>query len=356
MVLVLGHQNCRPVQTSRPPRPRRQCSALGTRSLPHAELRAGHAGAQPPPPPVVAPPPLGAARRGSPPLLPLIARQRPPSARPASPTPLPHLRYVFHRRGPYSSPRLRLPRAQARPMRVHLPSSCGTSNPTLGSPGVTCAAAVALPTHDARRRHRRRRPAGGGVVVGRDGLVTRPPRRKSRRVNRAWDWRCRMSWGDAPAWVALVLSAVAVWVSCRARGDGRRSADAAEESARQAVRSADAALRSAAAEEATLAEQRRAAEEQRQAAEEAARPRVQLVIQRVGGNEYRVRNIGGAVAAGVTFERVDNFGALVPGPFDLPPGGSKGFVLFSMDELPLPGELRVTWAGQDTPVPLQVPP
>lgn len=100
-----------------------------------------------------------------------------------------------------------------------------------------------------------------------------------------------MNWGDTRRWVwslpwtnfgavlAVLLATAALIVSIRAQRDGRRSANAAEESVKEARRSGDAAVRSAVAAELTLADQQRAAEEQRAAEAEANRPRPALSIE-----------------------------------------------------------------------------
>lgn len=125
--------------------------------------------------------------------------------------------------------------------------------------------------------------------------------------------------------MACALSAGAFIVSLKARGDGK-------ESARAAVRSADAA-------EAALAEQRLAAEERRAADAEAARPQPELVVEYSRGSMYRLCNHGTGPALGVTVLEQD-----------LPP------VMTGTLGGPVPPQIYVTWDGQDSPVPLRVPP
>lgn len=94
---------------------------------------------------------------------------------------------------------------------------------------------------------------------------------------------------------AMALAGVALVVSIKARGDGKRSADASE-------RSADASVRSAEATEATLAEQVSDREERRRAAEAASRPVVDLRIIRVDEYRYRLQNRGEATARHIAFD------------------------------------------------------
>jgi hypothetical protein len=87
-----------------------------------------------------------------------------------------------------------------------------------------------------------------------------------------------MDWGTAPAWVAIIVSAVALWNSHRA----------GKTSTAEARRSADASERSAAVAEEALAEQRLAADQERVA----AAPKVKLALEAAGWGVYRLRNIG----------------------------------------------------------------
>lgn len=152
-----------------------------------------------------------------------------------------------------------------------------------------------------------------------------------------------MDWGDTPAWVACALSAGALIISLKARGDGK-------ESARAAVRSADAA-------EATLAEQRREAEERRAAEAEAARPRPALAVEYSRGSAYRLCNYGTGPALKVTVleEGLPPVVRNRPIEVDLQPDEAHEFLMTGTMGGPVPPQIYVTWDGQDTPVPLRVP-
>ncbi|MER5831229.1 hypothetical protein ABT116_10410 [Streptomyces sp. NPDC002130] len=153
-----------------------------------------------------------------------------------------------------------------------------------------------------------------------------------------------MDWGDTPAWVACALSAGAFIVSLKARGDGK-------ESARAAVRSANAA-------EAALAEQRLAAEEQRAADAEAARPQPELVVEYSRGSMYRLCNYGTGPALKVTVLEQDLPPVVRNRPIDrdLQPDEAHEFIMTGTLGGPVPPQVYVTWDGQDSPVPLRVPP
>lgn len=159
-----------------------------------------------------------------------------------------------------------------------------------------------------------------------------------------------MDWGDVPAWAALVLSAMAVGVSIKARGDGKKSASAA-------VTSADASVRSADAAEAALALQRQETDERRAAEEEAARPRVILVLERTGQRQFVLRNVGTATAEGVTITQAGEpqQGRDLPEGVTLHRGEGHPFFVVASTGLPMPTRIYVKWDGQDEPVPLGVP-
>ncbi|MFF2522461.1 hypothetical protein [Streptomyces liangshanensis] len=172
-----------------------------------------------------------------------------------------------------------------------------------------------------------------------------------------------MDLGDAPGWGALVLSAGALAVAWKARGDGKRSADAAQASVGEAQRSAAAAeasvvegRRSADAAEGALAEQRREAEERREAEAEANRPRVRLEIAHRHGATYQLINNGSATAVNVRVvgprPRIQN---RIPDGVTLEPNEIHDFMMSHMAGSPIPSTLRMQWDGQDEPVPLRVP-
>lgn len=153
-----------------------------------------------------------------------------------------------------------------------------------------------------------------------------------------------MDLGDIPAWVACALAAGAFIVSLKARGDGK-------ESARAAVRSANAA-------EAALREQRREAEERRAAEAEAARPRPNLVVEYSRGSMYRLCNYGTGPAANVKILERDLPPVVrnLPVDVDLHPDEAHEFLMTGTMGGPVPPQIYVLWDGQDSPVPLRVPP
>jgi hypothetical protein len=157
-----------------------------------------------------------------------------------------------------------------------------------------------------------------------------------------------MEWGDWPSWAAFVVSVGALWVSLKARGDGKRSADASQTSAEASVRSAVAA-------EDALALQRQEAEQRRAAEEEAARPRVVLRIERLSKQRFRMVNAGDAPAAGVTVLDPPRSSNGLAEPFELGPHSAHPFGMLGYAGAPIPNALRVTWDGQPEPVSLLVP-
>ncbi|MEU4034458.1 hypothetical protein [Streptomyces collinus] len=180
-----------------------------------------------------------------------------------------------------------------------------------------------------------------------------------------------MDMGDVPAWAALVVSVAAVAVSLKARGDGRRSADAAEKSVTEAKRSAaaseqavvearrssDAAERSAAVAEETLADQRHEAAERRAAEAEANRPRAALKIEHANKAKWHLVNYGAAAAENIIC--VDEVEAVIgkwPTGLSLHPGEIHDFMMVGSMQASIPAVLRVKWDGQGEPVPLRVPP
>ena len=157
-----------------------------------------------------------------------------------------------------------------------------------------------------------------------------------------------MDWGDMPAWLALALSGGALWVSIKARGDGKKSANAS-------ATSAEASVRSAVAAEEALALQRQEAEARRLADEEAARPRVLLRIERVAQQRFRMLNLGDAPAHSVTVLDPPRSSNGLAEPFELGPHSAHPFGMLGYAGSPIPNALRVTWDGQPEPVSLLVP-
>jgi hypothetical protein len=151
-----------------------------------------------------------------------------------------------------------------------------------------------------------------------------------------------MNWGDAPGWAALVVALGALEVSRRAHKVGQRNADAAE--------------RSATAAEQALADQRHEAAERRAAEAEAARPKVMLRIEYVGGDTYALRNTGDAPATEIVGVDHDPHGVDAwPPSLSLGPQEAHQFMMYESAAASIPTHLRVRWTGQDEPVILPVP-
>lgn len=146
-----------------------------------------------------------------------------------------------------------------------------------------------------------------------------------------------MNWGDVPAWGALAVSGIAIWISIKARGDGRVSADAA--------------LRSAVAAEETLAAQQRAEAE-------AAMPRVHLVVSHIDKDLYRLQNDGTATASNIVFDQDDLppvFRLRGTGEVTLNAGEAIDFLMAGSMGSAVPPQLFARWDGQDPAVPVRVP-
>lgn len=149
-----------------------------------------------------------------------------------------------------------------------------------------------------------------------------------------------MNWGDVAAWVAILASAVAIVISVKARGDGKRSADSAAESVQVARDS--------------LALQQELAEEQRAA----AAPYVRLVIDHVRGTRYQLRNAGTAMAEDVHIIDQGDWPYLFDWQHDgvmLAKEEGRELRMSGASGKPIPPQLWVTWDGQDELVPVPVP-
>jgi hypothetical protein len=147
--------------------------------------------------------------------------------------------------------------------------------------------------------------------------------------------------GDIPAWLALLLSGGAFWVSIKARGDSKTSAQAS--------------VRSAVAAEGALALQRQEAEARRLAEEEAARPRVGLRLAHVEKDAYRLCHDGTAPARNIVFEGEEMpyvFTLRGTGEVSLEAGEAIEFLMAGG----VPPQLFVRWDGRDEVVPVRVPP
>ncbi|WP_237295670.1 hypothetical protein [Streptomyces violaceoruber] len=170
-------------------------------------------------------------------------------------------------------------------------------------------------------------------------------------------WAASWEWGDAPAWAAFGLAAIALVFSIKAQKDGRRSADAAVASVKEARLSRVASEKSAAVAAETLADQRREAAERRAEEEEANRPRAVLTIEHSRKAVWQLINSGTAAAENVRCEERPE--AMVrgwPDGLSIPAGEVHEFMMAGSMQASIPPVLRVTWDGQEEPVPLRVPP
>ncbi|MFG3174904.1 hypothetical protein ACGFZC_07475 [[Kitasatospora] papulosa] len=158
-----------------------------------------------------------------------------------------------------------------------------------------------------------------------------------------------MEMGDAAAWAAFAISAVAGVISYRAQRDGRKSAE-------EARLSRLASERSAAVAEAQLADQRQEAAERRAAEAEAARPRPDFVIERKSQHMFYLRNVGTGPATGVTLiarQRPYIFDPVANA--DMGPHDAEEFRMAGAGGSPVPGTLYLTWDGQSEEVAVTVP-
>ena len=153
-----------------------------------------------------------------------------------------------------------------------------------------------------------------------------------------------MDWGDAPAWGALLLSAGAIVVSLKARDDGKRAADAAENSASDGRRSADAAVRGVEIANASL-----------QLQLEALKPQVVLRIEAPGRGVLRLINRGDAPAVGLALSEEDAANVHWDEPLGdvLEPQDGREFQVANAAD-PI-RRLRFTWDGQEGPVAVPLP-
>lgn len=148
-----------------------------------------------------------------------------------------------------------------------------------------------------------------------------------------------MEWGTVPAWVTVIVAAVAAGISLLSWRASRRSAQAA-------TRSADASTRSAN----TAAE---ALEFQR----EAARPRVELKVYPAAKHIYRLQNDGKAPAVELAMPFDDaqqiQWAGFNPIGATLAPGESYEFLAAAPANKP--SNLRFAWLGQEGWVHVPVP-
>ncbi|MFE4552387.1 hypothetical protein [Streptomyces sp. NPDC056785] len=110
-----------------------------------------------------------------------------------------------------------------------------------------------------------------------------------------------------------------------------------------------------AAEEA-LALQRQEAQDRRDAEVEAARPRVDLRVEYVRGNRYRIVNHGQASAENLTFVDPPALARGLTEVINLAGNEGHYFNVVGASGVPVPTFLKAVWDGQTEPVTVRMPP
>lgn len=156
-----------------------------------------------------------------------------------------------------------------------------------------------------------------------------------------------MSWRDAPAWIALVISLCSALLSWRVLRWEKQSADAA-------VRSADEAARANLIAERALDIGRAA---RTTAADEQVPTEVAWRIERGDGDRYVLRNAGRVTAERVYADesRAPRINRRLPNDSVVQPGAGHDMLLKGSWQHPMPTELYLRWAGQDDWVPVPLP-
>lgn len=167
-----------------------------------------------------------------------------------------------------------------------------------------------------------------------------------------------MRWGDVPAWVAIVLSAVSMLQAWRARRQAREATAGAASLEVSLQRIADALERSA------LGRQPRskAAATAEPPAEglESAAPLPEFTVEFVSGHTYRLRNVSTVRATGVrvTVEgHPEGFTRGLPANVELAPLASTDpFLITGSWQTGVPGEVLVACDQLPEPVRAPLPP
>jgi len=153
-------------------------------------------------------------------------------------------------------------------------------------------------------------------------------------------------WGDVPGWVAIAISIAAglsAWWASKRAGEATAGAASLEVSLQ---RIADIMQKS----------QRLSPH----AEARSAPPRPAFTVEFVSGHSYRLRNVGDALATGVTLKLPDFPAGLtraLPDDSELPPLASTGpFVIQGAWGNPAPGDVRVECDQLAEPVRVQLPP
>lgn len=159
-----------------------------------------------------------------------------------------------------------------------------------------------------------------------------------------------MQLGDWATWATDVFAAMALVLSFLAHREARESRKSNEKW--QQV-NADAAVRSANAAEKAIALQEKSLE-----ASNGSLPGP-VVLWRLerNGNLFVLRNIGSAVATGVTVDetQIEAMTRELPKDAAVRPGASVDFFMVGVLGGPMPNEIWLTWDGTDEPVAVPVP-
>ncbi|MFE5591470.1 hypothetical protein [Streptomyces sp. NPDC056549] len=164
-----------------------------------------------------------------------------------------------------------------------------------------------------------------------------------------------IDFGDAPAWVAVVLAGGAFVISLLARRDSKKSAGAAVEAVTEARRASDAGVRSAVAAEESLALQRQEAAARQATEAEAARPRASLALHWQGGQIFHLVNEGTAPAENLQLLTVSDDAEPLEPFTRLGVGEVAEFLIMTSLASGAPTALEFAWDGQEDPVRLRVP-
>ncbi|OPG13634.1 hypothetical protein [Microbispora sp. GKU 823] len=173
-----------------------------------------------------------------------------------------------------------------------------------------------------------------------------------------WIKQSKLAFGDVVAWAALVVSLGAFVVAWRGLKWQRRAAIATEKATEAAIRSANAAEKSAALSEQAAEVPEVEVSEIRNAPRKKPAGDITWKIEHVQEAQYRLRNTGTRTATGVTADP-EPFGGLaryLPENAAVRAGESLEFLLIQAWQVESPGEMWLTWDGQDEPVAVPIPP
>jgi hypothetical protein len=168
-----------------------------------------------------------------------------------------------------------------------------------------------------------------------------------------------MNWGDVPAWLALVVSLIAIGRSWRAERRAREATAGAASLEVSLQRIADALDRSRVntpQHGSSVASAQPETRAPRSPAGGSAPPLPEFNVEFVSGHAYRLRNVSTMRATGVTvtLEHARGVTRNLPADAELPPLASTGpFLIQGSLQAPAPGEVLVTC--DQLPEPVRVP-